>query len=70
MALRVCALEGTRKEGERCLRYPQPALRQWACEEGLVCAGSGVSTDDAGNGVCLFSPEQWVLDAAPAQHGG
>ncbi|WNG28359.1 hypothetical protein F0U62_33385 [Cystobacter fuscus] len=29
-----------------------------------------VSTDDEGNGVCLFSPEQWVLDATPAQHGG
>ncbi|WNG35155.1 hypothetical protein F0U61_16950 [Archangium violaceum] len=41
MALRACALEGTRKEGERCLRFPQAALREWACGEGLVCAGSG-----------------------------
>ncbi|EPX55453.1 hypothetical protein D187_009064 [Cystobacter fuscus DSM 2262] len=44
----------------RCsLLRPHPCLTQFC-----------VSTDDAGNGVCLFSPEQWVLDAAPAQHGG
>jgi hypothetical protein len=41
LALRACSLAGARKEGELCLRYPQSALREWACEEGLVCAGSG-----------------------------
>jgi hypothetical protein len=41
MALSHCAFVGTRKEGESCLRFPQSALREWACGEGLVCAGSG-----------------------------
>jgi hypothetical protein len=41
MALRQCVLVGSREEGERCLRAPRSALREWACGEGLVCAGSG-----------------------------
>lgn len=41
MAVRQCTFVGTRKAGERCLRLPESALREWACGEGLVCAGSG-----------------------------
>jgi hypothetical protein len=41
MALRQCVFVGSRKEGERCIRDPLLASREWACGEGLVCAGSG-----------------------------
>ncbi len=41
MAVRQCVFVGTREEGQPCLRAPQAPLRQWACAEGLVCAGEG-----------------------------
>jgi hypothetical protein len=41
MAVRHCSFLGTRQEGEPCLRFPQSRQREWACGEGLVCAGSG-----------------------------
>ncbi|KFA89512.1 hypothetical protein Q664_34625 [Archangium violaceum Cb vi76] len=41
MALRTCAHEGMRKEGERCLRFVQWPMRERACGQGLVCAVSG-----------------------------
>ncbi|HEX8434691.1 hypothetical protein [Archangium sp.] len=41
VALRACVFEGTREEGEQCLRWAPPGQREWACGEGLVCGLSG-----------------------------
>ena len=41
VALRKCVVEGTREEGEQCLRLPTLPQRDWACGKGLVCAGAG-----------------------------
>lgn len=41
VAIRECVFEGTREEGEPCLRSPRLRRREWACGEGLVCGGSG-----------------------------
>lgn len=41
MAVRECTFEGTRKEGEPCLRFPQYAQLEWACGQGLFCSMSG-----------------------------
>lgn len=41
VALRSCVVEGTRQEGEPCLRFPASALTAYACGPELVCAGLG-----------------------------